>query len=81
MMMSTRKGKDILSATVPPLRTANPSLLGAAYEVVCFRHHEKRALRAIDGLMGHSAEEVRGLAKGEFLSRTLDGGLTRGKLF
>ena len=59
----------------------NPSIIGAAHEVVCFRHHEAQALRAIGKMMGHSADVVKTLAKGEFVSRTLDGAELRGKLF
>ena len=59
----------------------NPSIIGAAHEVVCFRHHEAQALRAIGKMMGHSADVVKNLAKGEFVSRTLDGAELMGKLF
>ena len=59
----------------------NPSIVGAAYEVVCFRHHEKNALKAIGQMMGHDPERIRNLAKGAFVSRTLDGGHREGKLF
>ena len=59
----------------------NPSIIGDAHEVVCFRHHEAQALRAIGKMMGHSADVVKALAKGEFVSRTLDGAVLRGKLF
>ena len=59
----------------------NPSIIGAVHEVVCFRHHEARALRAIGKMMRHSADVVKNLAKGKFVSRTLDGAVLRGKLF
>ena len=39
----------------------NPSIIGDAHEVVCFRHHEARALRAIGKMMGHSADVVKNL--------------------
>jgi hypothetical protein len=59
----------------------NPSIVGAAYEVVCFRHHESNALKAIGKMMGHDPRSVASQAKGEFVSRTLDGGRISGKLF
>lgn len=59
----------------------NASITGAAFEAVCFRHHEPNALKAIGKLMGHSADQVRSLPKGSFVSRTLDGGIRQGRLF
>lgn len=59
----------------------NPSIVGAAFEVVCFRHHEPNALKAIGKMMGHNADQVKNLAKGAFVSRTLDGGVRHGRLF
>ena len=59
----------------------NPSIVGAAYEVVCFRHHEVNALKAIGKMLGHDPNQVKNLPKGAFVSRTIDGGYREGKLF
>ena len=59
----------------------NGSIIGAATEIVCFRLDEKKALRAVSGMMGHDPVVIGQLPKGEFVSRTLDGAELRGKLF
>lgn len=58
----------------------NPSLVGAATEIVCFRLDEKQAGRAVTA-MGHDAEAVRALPFGSFLSHTVQGGELRGRVF
>lgn len=58
----------------------NPSVIGAATEIVCFRLDEKQALKAV-AAMGHDPEEVRALPFGSFVSRTVQGGVLRGKVF
>lgn len=59
----------------------NPSIVGAAYEVVCFRHHEPKALKSIGTMLGLDPNQIRNLPKGAFVSRTIDGGYYEGKLF
>ena len=58
----------------------NPSIIGAATEIVCFRLDERQALRAVSQ-MQHDAEAVRALPMGSFISRTIQGGELRGKVF
>lgn len=58
----------------------NPSVIGAATEIVCFRLDERQALRAVAS-MGHDAEAVRALPFGSFISRDLKGGELRGRVF
>jgi len=58
----------------------NPSIIGAATEVVCFRLDERQALKAV-GQMGHDKEAVRALPMGSFISRTFQGGMMTGKVF
>lgn len=58
----------------------NPSVVGAATEIVCFRLDEKQGLKAVAS-MAHDPEEVRSLPFGSFVSRTVQGGELRGKVF
>ena len=58
----------------------NPSIIGAATEIVCFRLDEKQALKAV-AAMGHDPEAVRALPFGSFISRDLKGGEVRGRVF
>jgi len=58
----------------------NPSVVGAATEILCFRLDEKQALRAV-AAMGHDAEAVKGQPFGSFVSRDLKGGELRGRVF
>lgn len=58
----------------------NPSVIGAATEIVCFRLDEKQALKSV-AAMGHDPEQVRALPFGSFISRTVRGGELRGKVF
>lgn len=58
----------------------NPAIIGAATEIVCFRLDEKQALKSVAG-MGHDPELVRALPMGSFISRTIQGGELRGKVF
>jgi len=58
----------------------NPSIIGAATEIVSFRLDEKQALKSV-ATMQHEPEEVRALPFGSFVSRTVQGGVLRGKVF
>jgi len=58
----------------------NPSVIGAATEVVCFRLDERQALRSV-AAMGHNPEDVRAQPFGSFISRDLKGGELRGRVF
>ena len=58
----------------------NPSIIGAATEIVCFRLDERQGLKAVAS-MGHDPAEVQALPFGSFVSRTVQGGVLRGKVF
>lgn len=58
----------------------NPSIVGAATEIVCFHLHEQHALKAV-ATLGHDPKAVRALPPGSFISRTVAGAELRGKLF
>jgi hypothetical protein len=58
----------------------NPSIVGAATEIVCFRLDEKQALRAV-GDMRAEAEVVRALPFGSFKSYALNGVTLAGRVF
>jgi len=58
----------------------NPSMVGAATEIVCFRLDERQALRSVAAL-GHNPDEVRAQPFGSFTSRDLKGGELRGRVF
>ncbi len=58
----------------------NPSVIGAATEIVCFRLDERQALRSV-AAMGHNPDDVRAQPFGSFISRDLKGGELRGKVF
>ena len=58
----------------------NPSVIGAATEIVSFRLDEKQALKTV-AEMGHDASQVRALPFGSFVSRTLNGASVSGKVF
>lgn len=58
----------------------NPSVVGAATEIVCFRLDERQALRAVAS-MGHNPDEIRALPMGSFVSRTIQGGFLKGRVF
>lgn len=72
-------GVEFVFDTQRPERL-NPSVVGAATEIVCFRLDERQALRAVAG-MGHDAEAVKALPFGSFVSRNLKGGELRGSVF
>jgi hypothetical protein len=72
-------GVEFVFDTQRPERL-NPSLVGAATEIVSFRLDERQALRAV-GTMGHDPEAVRALPFGSFISRTVQGGEMRGRVF
>lgn len=59
----------------------NPSIVGAATEIVCFRLDERKALKSISGMMNHDPARIANLDKGEFISRHLDGRSVVGRLF
>jgi len=58
----------------------NPLLVGAATEIVCVRLDEKQTLKAV-ATMGHDPEAVKALPFGSFISRTVQGGELRGRVF
>jgi len=58
----------------------NPSVVGAATEIVCFRLDERQALKAV-GALGHDPEAVKAQPFGSFISRDLKGGELRGRVF
>lgn len=58
----------------------NPSIIGAATEIVSFRLDERQALKSVM-TMGHDAEAVRALPFGSFISRSVRGGEMRGRVF
>lgn len=72
-------GVEFVFDTQRPERL-NPSLVGAATEIVCFRLDERNALRTV-GQMGHDAEAVRVLPLGSYISRTIQGAELRGQVF
>lgn len=59
----------------------NGSIVGAATEIVSFRLDEKKAQKAIGGMMSHDPARIAVLDKGEFVSRHLDGRSCEGRLF
>lgn len=72
-------GVEFVFDTQRPERL-NPSIVGAATEIVCFRLDEKQALKSVAS-MGQDAEAVRALPFGSFISRTVQGGELRGRVF
>jgi hypothetical protein len=72
-------GVEFVFDTQRPERL-NPSVIGAATEIVSFRLDERQALRSV-ATMSHDADQVRSLPMGSFVSRTIQGGVLTGKVF
>ena len=72
-------GVEFVFDTQRPERL-NPSVIGAATEIVCFRLDERQALKSV-AAMQHDAEQVRALPFGSYVSRTIQGGAVTGRVF